>query len=171
MTFMLQHMLRRLAAWPPSFLSGGALRLMPCIPRRKLRYYARYISPDGLPQLRLYGVYAATLRDGDQAFYTALLRHCECGPGTALPRQGEEQEGGSSDDALRNRVEQAVGEATARLQRFGDEERHALVHGADTHAAVEQLMGMRIFLGGVSHKQYHDWAQRTGYVAGSGADL
>jgi hypothetical protein len=144
---------------------------MPCNARRKLRYYARYIGPDGLPHLRLYGVYAATLRDGDQAFYTSLLRHCECERSAAPLRQQGKQQGAGSDDALHRRVEQAAAEATYRVQQMSDEERQAILHGADTHAAVEQLLGMRIFLGGVSHKQYHDWAQRTGYSEGSSMDL
>ena len=54
--------------------------------------------------------------------------------------------------------------STAQLQVLSDEQRRQLLHGADVHDAAERLLGMRLFMGGVSHKEYQDWARRTGYV-------
>jgi hypothetical protein len=155
-----------------------------------VRYYQRYIEPGGLPHLRLYGVYAPTARDGDKQFYAALLRHCEAVIGQSQPallaaaagaKQQSAAEQGSllqlgangSQAALQQQVQEMVTAAHARVGRFSAEERAALLHSTDAHAAVEQLLGMRLFLGGISHKQYHDWARQQGYDSSSmaGAEL
>lgn len=169
---------------------------------RKLRYYKHFIPPGGLPQLHLYGVYAATSNDGDKEMYAALLRHCEGGSegggegggsggsGTVdIFSSASGSSGGSSDSldleweaaggatggaaartalhpgAARQQaqVAAALAAAEARLEGVTPEERHALLHSGDIHAAVERLLGMRLFLGGVSHSQFHRWAAATGY--------
>ena len=170
---------------------------------RKLRYYKRFIPPGGLPQLHLYGVYAATSNDGDKEMYAALLRHCEAAdsgsrsmgsidsslsslssgsessidlelvaaaaaggmaaaasaaPGAAA---GQPAPGSSRQQ---ERVQAALSAAAARLEGLPAEERHALLHSGDIHEAAERLLGMRLFLGGISHSQFHSWAAATGYA-------
>lgn len=171
---------------------------------RKLRYYKRFIPPGGLPQLHLYGVYAATSNDGDKEMYAALLRHCEdadsgsssmggslgsidrslssgsessldlelvtaaaaggmaaaasAAPGAAA---GQPAPGSSRQQ---ERVQAALSGAAARLEGLPAEERHALLHSGDIHEAAERLLGMRLFLGGISHSQFHSWAAATGYA-------
>lgn len=146
-------------------------------PRRKLRYFQRYIGPGGLPHIHLYGVYAPTLMDGDKEFYSALLAACEARQPWAAQHTSASS-GGTEAGCLDNgggiagspppaAVREALAVAAARLERFSPEERQRLLHGADTHAAAEALLGMRIFLGGVSHGQYHAWAAATGHTIDS----
>ena len=153
---------------------------------RKLRFYSRYIQPGGLPHLHLYGVYAATANDGKQGLYGALLRRClegsqgSQGPAAgaaavslAAAGEGQLQESGGTEQheqaeqeeaLLQAEVQRVVELSTAQLQGLSGEERQQLLHGANIHDAAELLLGMRLYLGGVSHKEYQDWARRTGYV-------
>ena len=159
---------------------------------RKLRYYSRYIQPGALPHLHLYGVYAATANDGKQGLYGALLRHClEGGQGSqgaaaaaaasvaaadvgGQQRQqqssggkGEQEQAEQTEQEellLQAEVQRVVELSTARLRGLSGEQRRQLLQGADIHDAAERLLGMRLYMGGVSHKEYQDWARRTGYV-------
>jgi hypothetical protein len=154
---------------------------------RKLRYYSRYIQPGGLPHLHLYGVYAATANDGKQGLYGALLRRCLEGSqgsqglvaavaagaaAASLAAAGEEQQQQQASGSLEEReeallqaeVQRVVELSTAQLWGLSSERRRQLLQGADIHDAAELLLGMRLYLGGVSHKEYQDWARRTGYV-------
>ena len=45
-----------------------------------------------------------------------------------------------------------------------------LLAGGDTHAAVEALLGMRIFLGGVSALEYEIWKDQQGVVGTAGPE-
>lgn len=62
------------------------------------------------------------------------------------------------------RVQAALSAAGARLEGLSADELHALLHSGDIHQAAERLLGMRLFLGGISHSQFHTWAAATGYA-------
>lgn len=102
------------------------------MPCRRLRYYAQYMPPTGLASVQLYGVYAATERDMDAEFYRSAARSCLDPGGPLLP-------GPSPDDAA--------------LQ--------ALLNG-DAQVAAEQVLGMRVFMGGISHAQLTAWRRQEG---------
>lgn len=78
------------------------------------------------------------------------------GAGAQPPPQGSSRQ--------QARVQAALEAAASRLEGLPAEERHALLHSGDIHAAAEQLLGMRLFLGGISHSQFHSWAAATGYA-------
>ena len=182
----------------PRFQPHTAERLSrACAPTRKLRYYKRYIQPGGLPRLHLYGVYAATANDGDKELYSALLRRCEGvgvtdrGSGSSGSSEGASGSGDLSVDSegdsraaqhaadpaargrgdwLQQEVQAAMATAEQRVARLPAERRAELLLRADAQLAVEELLGMRMFLGGVSHGEFHAWARRTGFSFGGGAN-
>ena len=106
--------------------------------------------------------------DGDQALHSAMLRYCE-GESLVAACAGRQQ-GEEHVLPLAQRLEQAAATAYAGLEGVAPEEAQALLHGGvDIHVAAERLLGMRLFLGGVSHAEYHRWAAATGFVpAGAG---
>jgi hypothetical protein len=115
-------------------------------------------------------VYAATQRDGDKSFYAALLRQCEgSGTSAALQQQQQQQQQALQPPlegtTTQQQVQQALAASTAQVAQLGQLRCEALLHG-DTHAAVETLLGMRIFLGGLKQTEFEDWVSRTGYVVG-----
>ena len=154
--------------------------------RRRVRYYQRFLPPGGLPRVQLFGVYTATANDGDKQLYAALLRRCESDAAAAAATSaaaasssssggsGSSSSGGgsgssgsgssSSSSALEARVQGILDAAVAQVGSLTPAERAALLHGPDPHAAAEQLLGMRVFLGGVSHADFSRWAAAVGYA-------
>ena len=60
--------------------------------------------------------------------------------------------------------------AAQRVGRMPAERRAELLLREDAQLAAEELFGMRMFLGGVSHGEFHAWARRTGFSFGGGAN-
>lgn len=172
-------------------------------PRRKLRYYKRYIQPGGLPRLHLYGVYAATTNDGDKELYSALLRCCEasgspdsssgsCGGSSSGSTNIEDASGqvelcsvtgggtraaqhvaaaaAGPGEGLQREVQAVLDSGADRVQQVSAQRRTELLQRADAQLAAEELLGMRMFLGGISHGEFHAWARRTGFSYGGGAN-
>jgi len=99
---------------------------------RRLKYYRQYIPDGGLPEgVRLYGVYSATAHDMDFGFYRDIAI-AFLSPGAS--------------------VEECIA-----AKQAGESAAAGLVARGDTHAAAEELLGMRLFLGGLSHKEYCAW--------------
>ena len=86
-------------------------------------------------------------------------------PAAAAAEAQQQGAAGSSPELLlQHQGEGAMQAAAARMAGLSAGQRQALLHGSDIHAAVEELLGMRLFLGGISHKQFHSWAERTGFL-------
>lgn len=117
--------------------------------KKRLRYFKRVIPPGGLDEVRLVGAYAATAQDGCGTFYQQALW-----AGLLPGRQG--QPGGEQGQAA-TAAARAEGEAAglsqgdgAELVELSHEERERLLDG-DCAVAVQRLLGLSLFLGGVSH--------------------
>jgi hypothetical protein len=108
-------------------LFDAAIRSFSAQTKRKLRYYGQYCDPS-MQQIQLYGVYAPTERDIDSQFYQEL----------ACKHLGAGADVHETMDAAHVAMEQ---------------ETVQLLEG-DIHAAVKELLGMRVFCGGLSHAEY-----------------
>lgn len=147
--------------------------------KKRLRYFRRFLPPGGLHEVLLVGAYSATDNDDDDAFYqhtlwSALL----LGPAAASPQLHDQPAStaaaapaptlATAGPAARGAAPAAVREprAAATLPGAGlsQREREALLLGS-CREAVHRLLGLSLFLGGVSHAVL----QRQGYQSGSDA--
>lgn len=145
--------------------------MQPRVIPRAVQYFKRYIPPGGLDEIRLVGAYRcrrawqegqaasaqccemshatcrATLRDDDDMFYSAtlwssgLLLGCG-GSGTALSV--------SHSSSGHPAAAAAAAEAEAVAAFISPGEREALMAG-DLRVAMYRLLGMHLFVGGISH--------------------
>ncbi len=152
----------------------AALAALPKRVKRRLRYYRRFMPPGGLPlgEVPLYGAYAPTEHDEDLEFHVGLAR---AGAPGALATPGAPSwaaalavgGGGPSTDAAADgaaRAGAAFAAAAARVAALGPARVAALLDGPDPHAAAREVLGVRLFLGGVSHGEYQAW--RAGLEGG-----
>lgn len=86
------------------------------------------------------------------------IEHAAAAAATSGPGHSTQQE-----------VLAALEAAAQRACRLPAQRRAELLLRGDAHAAAEELLGMRVFLGGVSHGEFHAWARRTGFAFGGGA--
>jgi hypothetical protein len=153
----------------------AALSALPKRAKRRLRYYRRFMPPGGLPlgEVPLYGAYAPTEHDEDLEFHVGLARAGAPGalaaagaPGSgwadALAAGGDELSPAAADGAARAGA--AFAAAAARVAALGPARVAALLDGPDPHAAAREVLGVRLFLGGVSHGEYQAW--RAGLEGG-----
>jgi len=101
--------------------------------RKRLRYYAKFMPPEGLEYVQLYGVYRETVHDIDFNYYRSIT-HDWLQPGDA---SGEED---SDSVKLPACIE--------------------TLHGEGAHDTVEKVLRMRLFLGGLSRAEYLTWQQQ-----------
>ena len=117
--------------------------------RRRLQYYRQYLPPGGAAAPpALYGVYAPTEHDHQKEFYTALV-HGALPPGPAPPPPAPAAPGAAA--ALSPREEALL--------------------GGDIHVAAWELLGMHLFLGGISHAEYRAWRAQQGLLPADAAGL
>ena len=164
----------------------GHIRGFSTSTKRKLKYYAQYLPPNGLKAIQLYGVYKSTEHDVDFPFYLDIA-HRNLLPN--LPNDNTVKQSPNSTDfstkefiieSKRNlsskvefsnlppAAEKDLGtrdHSAARIASPNDysalskEDIAALLDG-NTYEAVHHLFGMHLFLGGLSHGELTKWKAR-----------
>ncbi len=116
---------------------------------KKLKYYKRYMREGMEPEIQLYGAYADTTHDNEPEYYAEMARLFD-----AALAGGEGV--GEGVGACRGRIELsgALREALARGEPF--DERYA----GDVMHPVEEVLGFRLFLGGIDCVTYEAYKER-----------
>jgi len=104
---------------------------------KKMKYYRQYVTSESPPggSVPLYGVYSSTEHDTDSAYYQAMAA-----------RWGAELIDFRADGKVSERhfhIDPSWGPI-------------GLEHCRRIHP-IESMLGMRLFLGGISHASYDDW--------------
>jgi len=101
---------------------------------KKLKYYRQYCVHDNDTRIKLYGVYDATDHDADQEYYQNIAHAWgSCEPGTENPLDHAENE---------------------YIQAVENEIPFDHTYGKDRMHPIEAALGMRLFLGGISHDTF-----------------
>lgn len=149
----------------------GHIREFSTSTKRKLKYYAQYLPPEGLKAVQIYGVYKATEHDVDFPFYLDIahkhllpnenfnnpqIRHTYAGTDRELIQNGSMLD--TSSTMLPASGDGELPGVNARV--YGAERVSSLLDG-DIHTAVYELFGMHLFLGGLSHAEHSRWKAQS----------
>ncbi len=129
---------------------------------KKLKYYRRYLREDMRPDIQLYGVYADTTHDSDAGYYLEMARWFD-GMLDGGVNYDDDDDGVNDDDD-----DDGVGCAGRGRMEVSDAFREALARGepidgryaGEVMHPVEEVLGYRLFLGGVSCVAYEAYMER-----------
>ena len=127
---------------------------------KKLKYYRRYLRRGAQPEIQLYGVYADTTHDNEPGYYEEMARWFD-----GVLAGGEEVEE-EADGAVDEEVVGVRGGGPGRMEVSGAL-REALARGepfdaryvGDVMHPVEEVLGYRLFLGGINCVAYEAYVE------------